>query len=79
MSVFEVGLSAKATNLRDYVLAPRVKIRKNLKMQLPRPTAHRLLETLEELGYIRRTPSDNRFLVTIKARPLMAATILICK
>jgi IclR family mhp operon transcriptional activator len=39
-------------------------------LQLPRPTAHRLLETLEELGYIRRTPTDNRFLVTIKARRL---------
>lgn len=39
-------------------------------LQLPRPTAHRLLETLEELGYIRRAASDNRFLVTIKARRL---------
>jgi IclR family transcriptional regulator, mhp operon transcriptional activator len=37
---------------------------------LPRPTAHRLLETLEELGYVRRSPSDNRFLVTIQARRL---------
>jgi hypothetical protein len=39
-------------------------------MNLPRPTAHRLLETLEELGYVRRCPSDNRFCVTIKARRL---------
>lgn len=39
-------------------------------LQLPRPTAHRLLETLEELGYVRRSPSDNRFFVTIKARRL---------
>jgi IclR family transcriptional regulator, mhp operon transcriptional activator len=34
------------------------------KLRLPRPTAHRLLETLEELGYVRRSVSDNRFLVT---------------
>ena len=39
-------------------------------LDLPRPTAHRLLETLEELGYVRRTPSDNRFVVTIKSRRL---------
>lgn len=39
-------------------------------LKLPRPTAHRLLETLEELGYVRRTPSDNRFVVTIKSRRL---------
>jgi IclR family mhp operon transcriptional activator len=39
-------------------------------LQLPRPTAHRLLATLEELGYVRRSPSDSRFLVTIKARRL---------
>ncbi|MGA3159019.1 MAG: helix-turn-helix domain-containing protein [Steroidobacteraceae bacterium] len=39
-------------------------------LQLPRPTAHRLLETLEELGYVRRSASDSRFLVTIQARRL---------
>jgi IclR family transcriptional regulator, mhp operon transcriptional activator len=39
-------------------------------LRLPRPTAHRLLETLEELGYVRRSPSDNRFLVTIQASRL---------
>jgi len=39
-------------------------------LDLPRPTAHRLLETLEELGYVRRSASDNRFLVTIKTRRL---------
>lgn len=39
-------------------------------LRLPRPTAHRLLETLEDLGYVRRSPSDNRFLVTIRARRL---------
>src|SRR5262249_16958201 len=39
-------------------------------LDLPRPTAHRLLETMEELGYVRRSPSDNRFLVTLKARRL---------
>jgi IclR family mhp operon transcriptional activator len=39
-------------------------------LDLPRPTAHRLLATLEELGFVRRSASDNRFLVTIKARRL---------
>jgi IclR family mhp operon transcriptional activator len=39
-------------------------------LHLPRPTAHRLLETLEELGYVRRSASDSRFLVTIQARRL---------
>jgi len=39
-------------------------------LRLPRPTAHRLLETLEELGYVRRSASDSRFCVTIKARRL---------
>ena len=39
-------------------------------LRLPRPTAHRLLETLEELGYVRRCASDSRFCVTIKARRL---------
>lgn len=39
-------------------------------LKLPRPTAHRLLATLEELGYVRRSASDNRFLVTIRARRL---------
>lgn len=36
------------------------------KLRVPRPTAHRLLETLEELGYVRRSVSDNRFLVTYR-------------
>lgn len=40
------------------------------RLQMPRPTAHRLLETLEDLGYVRRSPSDNRFLVTIRTRRL---------
>jgi IclR family mhp operon transcriptional activator len=40
------------------------------KLRLPRPTAHRLLETLEELGYVRRSVSDNRFLVTYRTRRL---------
>lgn len=39
-------------------------------LDLPRPTAHRLLATLEELGFVRRSASDNRFLVTIKTRRL---------
>lgn len=39
-------------------------------LDLPRPTAHRLLATLEELGFVRRSASDNRFLVTIRVRRL---------
>jgi IclR family transcriptional regulator, mhp operon transcriptional activator len=39
-------------------------------LHLPRPTAHRLLETLEELGYVRRCASDNRFVVTIRTHRL---------
>jgi IclR family transcriptional regulator, mhp operon transcriptional activator len=39
-------------------------------LKLPRPTAHRLLETLEELGYVRRSASDNRFVVTIRTHRL---------
>lgn len=39
-------------------------------LELPRPTAHRLLETLEELGYVRRSASDSRFVVTIRTRLL---------
>lgn len=31
---------------------------------LPRPTVYRLLETLEELGYVARSASDDRFRVT---------------
>lgn len=33
-------------------------------LDLPRPTVYRLLETLEELGYIARSASDDRFRVT---------------
>jgi IclR family mhp operon transcriptional activator len=37
---------------------------------LPRPTVYRLLETLEELGYIARSASDDRFRVTRRASSL---------
>ncbi|MEY9396421.1 DNA-binding transcriptional ArsR family regulator [Bradyrhizobium japonicum] len=32
-------------------------------LDLPRPTVYRLLETLEELGYVARSASDERFRV----------------
>ncbi|MEM1285767.1 MAG: DNA-binding transcriptional regulator [Pseudomonadota bacterium] len=37
---------------------------------IPRPTVYRLLETLEELGYVSRSASDNRFRVTLKTRAI---------
>jgi IclR family transcriptional regulator, mhp operon transcriptional activator len=37
---------------------------------LARPTVYRLIETLEEEGYIVRSSSDNRFRVTHEARSL---------
>jgi IclR family mhp operon transcriptional activator len=39
-------------------------------LNLARPTVYRLLETLEELGYVRRGGSDDRFRVTRKASSL---------
>ncbi len=39
-------------------------------LDLPRPTVYRLLETLEELGYIARSASDDRFRVTRHALSL---------
>ena len=39
-------------------------------LNLPRPTVYRLLETLEELGYIARSASDDRFRVTRRASSL---------
>ena len=39
-------------------------------LDLPRPTVYRLLETLEELGYIARSASDDRFRVTRRASSL---------
>ncbi|MFK4382251.1 DNA-binding transcriptional regulator [Bradyrhizobium sp. USDA 223] len=39
-------------------------------LELPRPTVYRLLETLEELGYIARSASDDRFRVTRRALSL---------
>jgi IclR family transcriptional regulator, mhp operon transcriptional activator len=39
-------------------------------LNLPRPTVYRLLETLEELGYVARSASDDRFRVTRRASSL---------
>jgi IclR family mhp operon transcriptional activator len=39
-------------------------------LDLPRPTVYRLLETLEELGYVARSASDDRFRVTRRASGL---------
>ena len=39
-------------------------------LSLPRPTVYRLLETLEELGFVARSGSDDRIRVTIAARGL---------
>jgi IclR family mhp operon transcriptional activator len=40
------------------------------RLELARPTVYRLLETLEELGYVARSASDDRFRVTRKASSL---------
>ena len=40
------------------------------RLSLARPTVYRLLETLEQLGYVRRSGSDDRFRVTRKASSL---------
>ncbi len=39
-------------------------------LHLPRPTVYRLLETLEEAGYLMRSASDDRFRVTQQVRAL---------
>jgi IclR family transcriptional regulator, mhp operon transcriptional activator len=39
-------------------------------LDLPRPTVYRLLATLEELGYVARSASDDRFRVTRRALSL---------
>lgn len=39
-------------------------------LELPRPTVYRLLDTLEELGYVARSASDDRFRVTRRASSL---------
>jgi IclR family mhp operon transcriptional activator len=39
-------------------------------LNLPRPSVYRLLETLEEMGYVARSPSDARFRVTEKTRAI---------
>ena len=40
------------------------------RLDLPRPTVYRLLETLDELGYVARSASDDRFRVTRRALSL---------
>lgn len=40
------------------------------RLGLARPTVYRMLETLEQLGYVRRSGSDDRFRVTRKASGL---------
>ncbi len=40
------------------------------RLDLARPTVYRLLETLEELGYVARSASDDRFRVTRRASSL---------
>ena len=42
------------------------------RLGLPRPTVYRLLETLEEEGFVNRSASDNRFRVTLRASSLGA-------
>ncbi|WP_457488762.1 DNA-binding transcriptional regulator [Tardiphaga sp. P5_C10] len=52
------------------------------RLQLPRPTVYRLLETLEELGYVARSSSDERFRVTRRASNLgdgYDPSILVCQ
>jgi IclR family mhp operon transcriptional activator len=39
-------------------------------LNIPRPTVYRLLETLEHLGYVSRSATDNRFRVTLKTRTI---------
>ena len=39
-------------------------------LDIPRPTVYRLLETLEHLGYVSRSATDNRFRVTLKTRTI---------
>jgi IclR family mhp operon transcriptional activator len=51
-------------------------------LDLPRPTVYRLLETLEELGYVARSASDDRFRVTRRALSLgdgYDAGVVICQ
>jgi IclR family mhp operon transcriptional activator len=39
---------------------------------LPRPTVYRLLETLETLGYVARSPSDEAWHLTLQVKALSA-------
>ena len=52
------------------------------RLAIPRPTVYRLLQTLEELGYVARSPSDDRFRVTRQSTNLgdgYDAGILVCQ
>jgi IclR family mhp operon transcriptional activator len=51
-------------------------------LKVPRPTVYRLLQTLEELGYVERSASNDLFRVTRKASSLgdgYDATVLVAK
>lgn len=52
------------------------------RLAIPRPTVYRLLQTLEELGYVARSSSDDRFRVTRQSTNLgdgYDAGILVCQ
>ena len=42
-------------------------------LDLPRPTVYRLLETLEELGYVARSASDDRLCAALGLRRLRSS------
>jgi IclR family mhp operon transcriptional activator len=42
------------------------------RLGIPRPTVYRLLETMEQLGFVSRSASDSRFRVTAQVRALAA-------
>lgn len=68
----------RAVNLAGSIRAGEV----SRLLNLPRPTVYRLLQTLEELGYVRRSASDDRYRVTRRASTLgngYDAGILICE
>ena len=52
------------------------------RVDLPRPTVYRLLQTLEELGYVIRSASDDRFRVSRRASNLgdgYDSSIVVCQ
>lgn len=52
------------------------------RLALPRPTVYRLLQTLEELGFVARSASDERFRVTRRATNLgdgYDASLFVCQ